>query len=1630
MVLFFPPWHSPAEAVPEPLSRDLNALIPLDSGLRATPKQQDQALKRLATAVASSSVPAAHQWAATYLVPWLTLALVDQRNSASTASRPAILHALHTVSTGQGGALNHAVLASLSSTLRSWLPSLHLADQYAVVQALFRHPVSTQATLESIPNLLQTVQNALANGSASSATFDRVLVLKLAALLVPKLVSSQDLPLALLTSCQSLLVSPTTDADARSLSAVVLVQSLLTHPSHAAPTLLVAPTVTDAALAWSLSLPHGSPRALALRALLASSPSSAHLIDTTTPALLQLITQAGTSVGTQCILAVLDALAITATHLAPNSAQASSILDAMWTFLDDPMDSIQSRARGVVEPLLKKLGHDKAELVKRVVDATVPATKVRYVVMAAVVPVVGPAVAWHACCGTPEGRAEVIESVGRHGMAARVAEFVGAVVLALKKAQPAQDHDLVYSIVEFVVAGLTAPSDLIRKHFASHLLKPILSNLPAVYPLTTARLSALPGDMLAAHVAVERVARTLDLATASSATAATSVPLGAATHPLATLRLDALGLIADVRRPTLALSAADLDWLKHLFTFNLDSTDAEFRDGLLARALKVFERMRHSGYALGRAAKCRPGFPPTPDNVAAQTLIDAYASFLSWLQTLLAAHLDRPACPYAIATTCLGLVDALVIAFGIDAVPMPNGFHKDHCAPPTYPIAVRVDSDTMCRAVLRVVTTAAYEDVQRAAHALVSKFRVPDEMVDQVLRVAKEKVASVRGSEARAGALLWDVVVRAAGQERQSYFIQELIATVVNETKGAQSNLLTAAQASPLPGTLLALQIIFSHVHAPERWIHELASVCQEATQAVLQVLTEDAPEGNLPEDVRADDAEDEVGADEASAASQLILSYSWRVVKHACDLMGVVVERVDAKSYEPLLATVGTHFISLMLSIRHRGAFCAVQPNLVLVTHTLTQSVGSAHLDTWMQSALTAVAHSDYSVTRRSGGLPHVILALLTSQHARYLLPTTMSTLFQLANSSSTADATVKVNAMNTLRRLLDDRHLARDTPAYIEPALLLALEHLHHSDWAVRNGALMLHSNLLTRVFGSRASAGQGDRTSGLTGREFFLRYPKLHAALIRHLRAAVEHVRGEVVGAGMAFPLLVVLARMAPSPAVGGSEDQSVLGAEFEALVGKCLASAVWKVREVAAEALVAMVERERLVQRAVEVVDKLVRGKVEGDGHNGVHGSVLYVRSLVGAAVAVMGQDAVSHGPARDMVMRLVEYVRQSRASPYAQAVAIQVATMVVGEQFARVASEWYSQGIPTGYGYELVKSRLAEAMLLGSDTGALDVLLVQERDPLIHSFVLETLANAESGALVRMLPLSPQVTDVLFDPSAPRTGLRTKILVDAGHSLPTAHLLSLVADPASVALNLRVPLIHSLAKAAIGSATVAATYIDVFTQWSQPEEPLFVREGCTASLTQGLAHVRAVAGSAALARLVWVATTLLVQDDDDDVREGATRALANVVFGTTGGSAVHNSAMLPCAMRWLVEMVTGDAAVRHVVEPLWRETLHKYLVPALTGGKLRQDGLFNKEDPNLFKDQLREAIAVAWGMRQIEAEVESFSYLLDSVKNIETGRRDSQDVNVSLTTLRFLFDASEPGITKEQVLAVAEQFFLA
>jgi hypothetical protein len=430
--------------------------------------------------------------------------------------------------------------------------------------------------------------------------------------------------------------------------------------------------------------------------------------------------------------------------------------------------------------------------------------------------------------------------------------------------------------------------------------------------------------------------------------------------------------------------------------------------------------------------------------------------------------------------------------------------------------------------------------------------------------------------------------------------------------KVAAADFLRAVKERPIHGIFESLVLILESKGTAEdedttawREVHvQIFQHCQTIWRLTRAPLCLDSPEGHVPADF---DEEDE------DMGTQTVMSYSWRAIKESSALLGTILGKASFSSLDSADFEKGGKLVLEQLAdIRHRGAFSSVSPSFVaLCTRCFNSS--DANLQelprTWLKKNLEVILEKSAKITRRSAGLPYLIVGVLASETdpKRPLLSSTIARLQEIATMPAISSASgekmdlPQVHALNCLKFLFVDARMSQIVVPFMGAGLELAVSCFGSEIWAIRNCGVMLFTALTNRLFGLRKS--RNDYSSGITTRSFFEKFVAVRTVLLKNLQEKVGSLEGgDAISVEMVYPALSLIARMEVDPEYQGMDD-------FLEPIELCMRSRMWKVREMSARAMAALVGPKQVVA-AIKVL--MEAGPEE---QNVLHGNLCAVRALL-------------------------------------------------------------------------------------------------------------------------------------------------------------------------------------------------------------------------------------------------------------------------------------------------------------------------------------------------------------------------------------------------------------------------------
>lgn len=284
------------------------------------------------------------------------------------------------------------------------------------------------------------------------------------------------------------------------------------------------------------------------------------------------------------------------------------------------------------------------------------------------------------------------------------------------------------------------------------------------------------------------------------------------------------------------------------------------------------------------------------------------------------------------------------------------------------------------------------------------------------------------------------------------------------------------------------------------KFITKLVLTCRELTQVVSIVVNSSSPEGHLPndfstienygfeEDVEMQSIGTEI-TDESDpfikTTPQMVLLCAWRTVKEVSLILGDVVFRSPIIKNQSFVASetmydqpeilscdrileIGSHFTQLLSETKHRGAFEQAYVGFSKLCIRLWGSqLSELHQlpMKWLQEMVNVI-NSDGSIdngdtslnpnkicsTRRSAGVPYMMLALITSElqvSSSKGLQFTVRKLIDLCRTGPTA--TTRTHSLNILRALFRSTDLGEAIGEFVSDGIECAINGYDAECWSV---------------------------------------------------------------------------------------------------------------------------------------------------------------------------------------------------------------------------------------------------------------------------------------------------------------------------------------------------------------------------------------------------------------------------------------------------------------------------------------------------------------------------------------------------------------------------------------------------
>ncbi|KAG9837049.1 hypothetical protein KCU98_g4087, partial [Aureobasidium melanogenum] len=713
------------------------------------------------------------------------------------------------------------------------------------------------------------------------------------------------------------------------------------------------------------------------------------------------------------------------------------------------------------------------------------------------------------------------------------------------------------------------------------------------------------------------------------------------------VRIAGLAMLTTSTTTTQPLSIGAMNSLQKGLPFLHADADAGFRSELFSLIRHLMHRMKAATAALTKPPSkskkntTKSSLDSPSVSVQSSELAAAHRSFIEWYVAFLKTEL-RPTASYQRHISALKCI--LIIAkSGVDAQISGSRNMKSTGATVLWPFTLNLVDNEMTDLLIDLLLNA-YDDVRSTAAEILSLVdsdsRHQSDVGDipvlvKVLAQAEEMfIFSGRADHADGVAHLYSILFSQCSQLNSNNeqwwaskygILERLVHTVEQTVQIAKLDIGRAVSKHPLHGLYISLRYIIEKpgfyqtmssdpvvLSCLQKLYLRLYDTFQDVWTCVHDTLCNDTTEGIAAEELEEEDL-----------GTKDVLSYSWRALKESSLLLRSIVKNCPLDSLEQTLLSsqqlrqLGDLTFTQLAELRHHGAFSTVAQTFVVCcirsnsgTNTVSQT-----LEDWYKRAILCIQNQTAINTRRSAGLPSLMIGIVVADTKGLLFGRAMSELTtegtrSVDQAAESAGGLSQVHALNCIKDIFKNSKLGERSEAYVPQALSLAAKCLSSDTWAVRNSGLMLFRALMDRLIGTNdAFSDEETHTQSRLSDEAITSLMQVVLQLLT-TDADVNQAKAEVV-----FPALQLLQRVQPPSRFADDIQSSVL---------RLASSRQWLVRDKAAKTYSTLVPARDRVSRVAELIRHKARSQ------NEAHGVLLTVKYLIerqGKSFSTEDMDAV-------------------------------------------------------------------------------------------------------------------------------------------------------------------------------------------------------------------------------------------------------------------------------------------------------------------------------------------------------------------------------------------------------------------
>lgn len=725
-------------------------------------------------------------------------------------------------------------------------------------------------------------------------------------------------------------------------------------------------------------------------------------------------------------------------------------------------------------------------------------------------------------------------------------------------------------------------------------------------------------------------------------------------HSSGNLRVGGLSLLVSSPQVSRPVKTYVYELLKENMDNLLVDADAGYRNKVFGYLRQFTFRIRSYAYASSREMGKLEKQGKLEEAGKYRIKLEEVNSYCQWYLSYLNTQL-QPGTPYHGLFAGTKLL-SLLVQSGLDQDVDSKYHEKQHIS---FPFHIKIFQPELVRLLVDNMTNN-YEDIRTMSSTILKMAPKPlcklenEESVDRLAQDAKSMVSGMRGREGDGGSRVIGFVFQLYDDDKSFHFLNQLLKTLEREIDFAKHDLALAVREHSIHGYFTSLRMIFeiidfkNYKKVTDGFIDRIMKAIVSVWDLVKSILSHDSPEGNLPEELESN-YEPELEA-KYGPATQVILSYSWRAVKEAAALLQTLINKLpDHLLSDEMIVDAGNVILTQLATVRHRGAFSSVYPTFVSCCRKCnSRSTLQSQSGKWLDENLDLVQTKAQFITRRSGGLPFLVTAIITAaaenNRRTEILNETFDKLVDIAYYPATKSSgkekvdLPQVHAFNCIKTIFVESELSNDSAPLIDRALKLAISSFSSDIWAIRNCAVMLFTALQNRLFGAKFD-------KRISARLFFTKYRSIKPVLLEHLMKHVKYLDSVDEGFGhhveTVYPVLSLLARLEGVSGFHGLDD-------FKPLIMECLKSRIWKIREMAARTLNAFVTTENVYNFCIEILAPATISR-----QNELHGRCLALQNISSNFIKPEERTSLPEALIKLLETKFKEVVSQENPSPDTQ-----------------------------------------------------------------------------------------------------------------------------------------------------------------------------------------------------------------------------------------------------------------------------------------------------------------------------------------------------------------------------------------